>query len=80
MKAICNAAAGLGLLWIVYFWVAVLLYGRVRIIVPNLNGVAVLTMAAAALCALAGKTVSRKWWAGVALSLITLAVTLARVH
>ena len=80
MKMICNVAGGLGLLWIVYFWMAVLLYGQVRIVVPNLNHIVTLTMAAAAACALAGKTVSRKWWVGVAACLITLAVVLSRAH
>jgi hypothetical protein len=80
MKLIWNAAAGLGLSWIVYFWIAVLLYGQIRVVVPNRNTVVALTMCAAALCSLAGKTVSRKWWAGVAACLVTLAVILSRVH
>ena len=80
MKAIANLIGTVGLLWIAYFWFAVFCYPRVRVPIPNLNGVVSLTLGSAVLCAFAGKEVSKRWWAGVALALITLTVIFARVH
>jgi hypothetical protein len=71
----------LGVLWLVYFWIAVALYPHVAAVMPTtLKTVQTLTLGSAVACAFSGKTVSRKWWAGVAASLVTFALIMARVH
>ena len=78
------AVGVLGVLWLVDFWVAVALYPhypRVAALMPTtLKTVQTLTLGSAAACAFSGKTVSKKWWAGVAVSLLTFAIIMARVH
>jgi hypothetical protein len=80
MKIAGNLAGTVGLLWLGYFWLAVLCYPRIRFATPNLNRVVTLTLLSAALCALAGKLVSKKWWAGILLAITTLIVIYARVR
>jgi hypothetical protein len=80
MKTLANVLGAVGLLWLAYFWMAVFMYPRVRFATPNLNGVVSLTMGSAALCAFAGKVVSKRWWAGILLALLTLIVIYARVR
>ena len=78
------AVGVLGVLWLVDFWIAVALYPHyphVAALMPTtLKMVQTLTLASAAACAFSGKTVSRKWWAGVAVALLTFAIVMARVH
>jgi hypothetical protein len=80
MKTAANILGVLGLAWIAYFWLGVLCYPQVRFAMPNLNGVVSLTLVSAALCALAGKLVSKKWWAGIAVAMITLIVIYGRIR
>jgi hypothetical protein len=75
------AVGVLGVLWLVYFWIAVALYPHVAAVMPTtLKTIQTLTLGSAVACAFSGKTVSRKWWAGVAASLVTFALMMARVH
>src|SRR5271165_4923534 len=74
------AVGVLGVLWLVYFWISVALYAHVAAVMPTLKTVQTLTLGSAVACAFSGKTVSRKWWAGVAASLVTFALIMARVH
>jgi hypothetical protein len=80
MKLIANLLGVLGLAWLAYFWLGVFWYPRFHFAMPNLNGVVQCTLLTAALCALAGKIVSRRWWAGIGLAMLTLVVIYARVH
>ena len=74
----------LGVLWLADFWIAVALYPRyphVAAVMPTtLKTVQTLTLGSAAAFAFSGKTVSKKWWAGVAVALLTFAIVMARVH
>ena len=78
------AVGVLGVLWLVYFWIAVAFYPHYPHVAAGmpttLKMVQTLTLGSAAACAFSGKTVSRKWWAGVAISLLTFAIIMARVH
>ena len=74
------AVGVLGVLWLVYFWISVALYTHVAAVMPTLKTVQTLTLGSAVACAFSGKTVSRKWWAGVAASLVTFALIMARVR
>lgn len=80
MKIFANVLAVLGLGWLAYFWLGVFWYPRVRFAMPSLTGIVECTLLTAVLCAFAGKVVSRKWWAGILLSMITLIVIYGRVH
>jgi hypothetical protein len=80
MKILANLLAALGLCWLAYFWLGVFWYPRVRLAMPSLSGIVQCTLLTAAVCALAGKVVSKKWWAGIALALLTLVVIYARVR
>ena len=80
MQKFGNAVGILGLLWLGYFWLAVGLYPHLRMAMPKLNAVGILTFASAAACGFAGATVSRYWWTGVAAALITVLIIKARVH
>jgi len=80
MKRLGIVVGVLGILWLCYFWTAVSLYPRLRAPMPNLKMVETLTLSSAVACALSGKLVSRYWWAGVAVALLTFAVTMARVN
>lgn len=80
MKTLGIAVGVIGILWLVYFWMAVSLYPHLRAPMPNLKAVETLALSSAVACALAGKLVSRYWWAGVAAALLTFAVVMARVH
>lgn len=80
MKVFGNVVGTVGLLWIAYFWLAVFWYPRVRLTTPNLNGVVTLTVLSAALCALAGKLVSKRWWAGILAAIITLIIIYGRIN
>ena len=73
------AVGVLGVLWLVYFWLAVSLYPHLHATMPNLKTIQTLTLGSAVACAFSGKTVSRKWWAGVAASLVTFTIIMARV-
>lgn len=79
MKKVGHAVGVSGLLWLGYFWLAVLLYPHFRVAMPSLNAVVILTFASAAACAFAGAMVSRYWWTGVAASLLTLLIIKARI-
>jgi len=79
MKTIANIAGAIGIAWIAYFWLGVFWYPRIHFAMPRLNGVVELTLLSAALCAFAGKVVSKRWWAGIAVALITLLIIYARV-
>ena len=71
----------LGVMWLAYFWTAVALYPHVAAVMPTtLKTVQTLTLGSAVACAFSGKTVSRKWWAGVAAALLTFALIMARIH
>ncbi len=80
MRKLGIAVGVAGVLWLVYFWTAVALYPHVRLAMPNAKTVETLPLWSAVACAFSGATVSRYWWAGVAASLITFAVIMARVH
>jgi hypothetical protein len=80
MKLVANLLGVLGLGWLAYFWLGVFWYPRVHLAMPGLNGIVQCSLLAAAGCALAGKFVSKRWWAGIALALITLIVIYARVR
>jgi hypothetical protein len=69
-----------GVLWLVYFWISVALYPHVAAVMPSLKTVQTLTLGSAAACAFSGKTVSKRWWVGVAVALVTFALIMARVH
>ena len=74
------AVGVLGVLWLVYFWISVALYPHVAAVMPTLKTVQTFTLGSAVACAFSGKTVSRKWWAGVAVALVTFAVIMVRVR
>ena len=69
-----------GVLWLVYFWTAVGLYPRFHFVMPNLKNVQTFTLLSGVACAFSGATVSKRWWAGVAVSLLTFTVLMVRVH
>ena len=70
----------LGLLWLAYFWLAVGFYPRFHFLMPNLKNVETVTLLSGVACAFSGATVSKRWWAGVAVSLFTFTVIMVRVH
>ena len=74
------AVGVLGVFWLAYFWLAVGCYPRFHFMMPTLKNVQTFTLLSAVACAFSGKTVSRKWWAGVAASLVTFTVIMVRVH
>jgi hypothetical protein len=81
MKIAANILGAFGLCWVAYFWLSVFWYPRVRLpLPPTLNAIVQITLLAAAFCALAGKIVSKRWWAGIALAMITLIIIYARVR
>lgn len=80
MKRLGIVVGVIGVLWLVYFWMAVSLYPLLRAPMPNLKMVETLTLSSAVACAFSGKAVSRYWWAGVAIALVTFAVIMARVN
>ena len=79
MRKLGIAVGVLGVLWLAYFWLAVALYPHVHAAMPTLKTIQTFTLGSAVACAFSGKTVSRKWWAGVAASLVTFALIMARV-
>ena len=80
MRKLGIAVGVLGVLWLAYFWMAVSLYLHVRFAMPSLKMVETLTLWSAVACAFAGATVSKKWWAGVAVSLFTFTIIMVRVR
>jgi hypothetical protein len=80
MKRLGNAIGVLGVVWLGYFWTAVTLYPHVRLAMPTVHRVVLLTLGSAVAFAFSGAAVSRYWWAGVAASLVTLTIIVARVH
>jgi hypothetical protein len=80
MRILGIAVGVVGVLWLAYFWTAVALYPHVHFAMPSLKLVGNFTMGSAAACAFSGATVSRKWWVGIAASLLTFAVIMARVR
>ena len=80
MKRLGIAVGVLGVLWLAYFWMAVSLYPHFHFVMPSLKNVETLTLVSAVACAFSGATVSRKWWAGVAVALFTFTVIMVRVR
>jgi hypothetical protein len=80
MRKLGIAVGVLGMLWLVYFWTAVALYRHIWFPMPNLKLVETFSLGSAVAAAFAGATVSRKWWAGVAASLLTFTVIMVRVN
>lgn len=80
MKLAANLLGAAGIAWLAYFWLGVFWYPRVHLAMPNLNGIVQCTLLTAVGCALAGKIVSKRWWGGIALALLTLVVIYARVR
>jgi hypothetical protein len=80
LRKLGMAVGVLGVLWLVYFWTAVGLYLRFHFVMPNLKHVQTFTLLSGVACAFSGATVSKKWWAGVAISLLTFTVIMVRVN
>jgi|HubBroStandDraft_4_1064222.scaffolds.fasta_scaffold00373_4 hypothetical protein len=79
MRKLGIAVGTTGILWLVYFWMSVSLYPHVRSPMPNLKMVETLTLLSAVACAFSGKAVSKYWWAGVAIALLTFTAIMVRV-
>jgi len=80
MRQIGIAVGVLGVLWLAYFWISVAMYPHVAAVMPSLKTVQTFTLGSAAACAFSGKTVSKKWWAGIAVALVTFALIMARAQ
>ncbi|HEY4901242.1 MAG TPA: hypothetical protein VIH91_10535 [Terriglobales bacterium] len=80
MRKVGIAVGVVGVLWLAYFWISVALYPHVATVMPPLKTIQTFTLGSAVACAFSGKTVSRKWWAGVAVALVTFALIMVRVR
>jgi hypothetical protein len=79
MRKLGIAVGVAGILWLAYFWMAVSLYPHFRAALPNLKTVETFTLGSAVACAFSGKAVSKYWWAGVAIALLTFTAIMVRV-